>query len=140
MLLNHVRGPTSFESIRSVLGELGLVETDRSLDEALTEATTFQMPSALRRMFATIIVFCEYTNIRVLWDKHVEALGEDYHRVHANSAYVEQLVLRDIADIVRSMGKDIKSYGLPNIDESGGFTTMETLSLFLLINNNKQFC
>ena len=98
------------------------------------------MPSALRRMFATIIVFCEYTNIRVLWDKHVEALGEDYHRVHANSAYVEQLVLRDIADIVRSMGKDIKSYGLPNIDESGGFTTMETLSLFLLINNNKQFC
>ena len=147
VLLNHVRGSTSFESIRSVKAcfrdaceELGLVETDRSLDEALTEATAFQMPSALRRMFATIIVFCEYTNIRVLWDKHVEALGEDYHRVHANSAYVEQLVLRDIADIVRSMGKDIKSYGLPNIDESGGFTTMETLSLFLLINNNKQFC
>ena len=54
--------------------------------------------------------------------------------------YVEQLVLRDIADIVRSMGKDIKSYGLPNIDESGGFTTMETLSFIFLINNNKQFC
>ena len=47
--------------------------------------------------------------------------------------YVEQLVLRDIADIVRSMGKDIKSYGLPNIDESGGFTTMETLS-FIFFN------
>ena len=99
VLLNHVRGPTSFESIRSVRGvekacfrdaceELGLVETDRSLDEALTEATAFQMPYALRRMFATIIVFCEYTNIYVLWDKHVEALDEDYHRVHANSAYI----------------------------------------------------
>ena len=72
----------------------------------------------------------------------MEALGEDYHRVHANPLYIEQLVLCDIyiADIVRTMGKDFKSYGLPDIDESGGFTTMETLSLFLLINNNKQFC
>ena len=139
MLLNHVRGPTSFDSVRSVCGvvkasfrdaceELGLAETDRSLDEALTEARAFQMPSALRRMFATIIVFCEYTNIRALWDKHVEALGEDYRRVHGNSIYAQQLVLRDIADIVRSMGKDVKSYGLPNIDESGGFTAMEILN------------
>ena len=113
---------------RDACEELGLVETDRSLDEALTEATAFQMPSALRRMFATIIVFCEYTNIRALWDKHVGALGEDYRRVLGNSIYAQQLVLRDIADIVRSMGKDIKSYGLPNIDESGGFTAMEILN------------
>ena len=63
----------------------------------------------------------------------MEALDEDYHRVYANSACVEQLVLRDIADIVCSMGMDIKSYGLPNIDESGGFTTMETLS-FIFFN------
>ena len=70
VLLNHVRGPTSFISIRTVRGvvsptfreccdKLGLVETDRSLDNALSEAVAFQMPCALRRMFATIMVFCE---------------------------------------------------------------------------------
>jgi len=85
VLLNHVRGATSYESLRTVRGVLcstfrdaceviGLVKTDKTLDDALTEATTFKMPYALRRLFATIIVFGEYTNIRALWDKHFEAM------------------------------------------------------------------
>ena len=52
VLLNHVRGPTSFISIRIVRGvvsptfrecceKLGLVETDRSLGNALSEAVAF---------------------------------------------------------------------------------------------------
>ena len=83
VLLNHVQDPTSFISIRTVRGvvsptfrecceKLGLVEIDRSLENALSEVVAFQMPCALRRMFATIMVFCEYTNIRTLWDKHFE--------------------------------------------------------------------
>ncbi|XP_039780730.1 uncharacterized protein LOC120648010 [Panicum virgatum] len=121
VLLNHVRGPASFISIRTVRGvvspifrecceKLGLVETDRSLDNALSEAIVFQMPCALRRMFATIMVFCEYTNIRTLWDKYFESMVEDYVHVHGNSSCVEQFVLRDIADILSSMGKDIRKY------------------------------
>ena len=131
VLLNHVRGPTSFISIRTVRGvvsptfrecceKLGLVETDSSLDNALSEAVTFQMPRALRRMFATIMVFyCEYTNIRALWDKHYESMAEDYRHVHGNSLIVEQFVLRDIADILSSIGKDIRNYGLPSMQLSG---------------------
>jgi hypothetical protein len=30
-----------------------------------------------------------------------------------------QLVLRDIEDIITSMGKGIRSYGLPQLDEYG---------------------
>ena len=130
VLLNHVRGPTSFISIRTVRGavsptfrecceKLGLVETDRSLDNALREAVAFQMTCALRRMFATIMVFYEYTNIRTLWDKHFESMAEDYVRVHGNSSSVEQFVLRDIADILSSMGKNIRNYGLPHMHQSG---------------------
>jgi hypothetical protein len=88
VLLNHVRGATSFKDMRTVVGvtyftfreaceKRGIIETDRSIDDCLTEATTFQMPSALRRLFATILVLCEATNIRGLWDKHKDALGED---------------------------------------------------------------
>ena len=125
-----MRGATSFARIRTVRDVvnptfreacemLGLVETDKSLDDALTEATSFQMPCALRKMFAFIIIFCEYTNIRGLWDKHFESMAEDYRRTHGSSKSVVQLVLRDISDIVRSLGKDIKYCRLPDLDESG---------------------
>ena len=94
-------------TFRECCEKFGLVETGRSLD------------NALRRMFATIMVFCEYTNIRTLWDKHFESMVEDYVRVHENTSSVEQFVLRDIADILSSMGKDIRNYGLPHMHQSG---------------------
>ncbi|XP_062208911.1 uncharacterized protein LOC133910581 [Phragmites australis] len=130
VLLNHVRGTTSYENLRTVHGKtcstfreacemIGLVETDRSLDECLAESTTFHMPCALRRLFATIIVFCEATNIRGLWENHFEAMSQDYRRTHNDAAMVEQLVLRDIRNVVHSMGKDVRNYGLPEVDDSG---------------------
>ncbi|XP_066310922.1 uncharacterized protein [Miscanthus floridulus] len=70
VLLNNVAGATSYEHLRTVDGVLlplfceaaerrGLIEEDNTLDECLTEATLFQMPSSLRRLFATILVFYE---------------------------------------------------------------------------------
>jgi hypothetical protein len=132
VLLNHVRGATSFEDLRTVSGTMystfreacekrGLVETDKSHDDCLNEASTFQMPSALRRLFATILVFCEVTDIRALWDNHKTAMSEDYSRGNTNTATVEQMVLRDIRDLLHSMGKDITEYGLPEIIDIGIF-------------------
>uniref|UniRef100_C6JRR4 ATP-dependent DNA helicase n=1 Tax=Sorghum bicolor TaxID=4558 RepID=C6JRR4_SORBI len=83
------------------------------------EATTFQMSCALRRLFATILVFCEATNVRALWDKHKEALDEDFSRDNSNTSIVEQMVLKDVRDILYSMGKDIRDYGLPPICDEG---------------------
>ena len=62
-LLLHVPGATSFEDIRMVDGVLadnfqqacrlrGLVQDDNEWRQALTEASTFQMPSQLRSMFS----------------------------------------------------------------------------------------
>ncbi|XP_071677067.1 uncharacterized protein [Lolium perenne] len=95
VLLNHVRGATSYENLKTVNGKQcanfrescekrGLIETDKTLDDCLTESATFQMPYALRRLFATILVFCEVTNIRSLWDNHLEAMSEDYRRSQPN--------------------------------------------------------
>ncbi|XP_051220370.1 uncharacterized protein [Lolium perenne] len=127
VLMNHVRGATSFQDLKSVNGRpcmtfrescerRGLIETDKSIDDCLTEAATFQMPYALRRLFATILVFCEVTQIRSLWEKHLESMSEDYRRNQPNQAALEQMVLRDIRDLVHSMGKDISSYGLLDLD------------------------
>jgi hypothetical protein len=48
----------------------GLVDTDASLDKCLEETAKWQMPYSLRRLFAIIMVFCEASYIRYLWDKH----------------------------------------------------------------------
>ena len=77
------------------------------------------MPCALRRLFATILVFYEATNIRGLWDKHKDALGEDFRWDNNNTSAVEQMVLGDIRDMVHSMRKDIRDYGLPPICDEG---------------------
>uniref|UniRef100_A0A453NDY7 ATP-dependent DNA helicase n=1 Tax=Aegilops tauschii subsp. strangulata TaxID=200361 RepID=A0A453NDY7_AEGTS len=117
-----------------------------------TEAGTFQMPTALRRLFATILVFCEATQIRQLWDKHLASMSEDYRRTQSNEAALEQMVLRDIRDLLQSMGKDIKLYGLPDLVDADGSSNFdntevteerqvkvdqEHLDLFSCLNNEQ---
>jgi len=133
VLLNHVRGPTSFEDLKTVAGILcstfrescekrGLIETDNTIDDCLVEAATFQMPYALRRLFATVLVHCEATRIRALWEKHKESMAEDYSRNQCNSELVEQMVLRDIRDLLQSMGKDIKNFDLPELSDAADYS------------------
>lgn len=110
----------TYPSFRLAAEKRGLIETDKTIHDCMLEATNFQMPSALRRLFATILVFCEATNIREMWDKHLDSMSEDYQRNQPNKHLVEQRVLRDIRDLLHSMGKDISSYGLPDIEEGPG--------------------
>uniref|UniRef100_A0A8I6WJ47 ATP-dependent DNA helicase n=1 Tax=Hordeum vulgare subsp. vulgare TaxID=112509 RepID=A0A8I6WJ47_HORVV len=136
VLLSHLRGATSFDDLKTVNGKLcgsfreacehlGLTEHDMTLDDCMTEAATFQMPCALRRFFATILVFCEETQIRQLWDKHLASMCEDYRHTQSNEVALEQMVLRDIRDLLQSMGKDIKSYGLPVLVDIYGDSDVE---------------
>uniref|UniRef100_K3YL66 ATP-dependent DNA helicase n=3 Tax=Setaria italica TaxID=4555 RepID=K3YL66_SETIT len=128
VLLNHVKGATCYEDLRTVDGKIlpsfreaaerrGLIEADNTLDDCLTEAELFRMPSSLRRLFATILVFCEPHDIRALWNNHIEAMSEDYRRNCKNARTVEQMVLINIREMLQSMGKDIRSFPLPEIDE-----------------------
>lgn len=129
VLLNHVTGATSYKDLMTVDNEVlpsfreaaerrGLIEADDTLDDCLAEAETFQMPSALRRLFATILVFCEPSDVRGLWDKHLEAMSEDYRRTKVSTQVVQNMILIDIRNMLQSMGKDITSFPLPKIDEA----------------------
>jgi hypothetical protein len=84
-------GATSFVCLRTVDGKLlptfreaaqrrGLTEEDNTLNESLTEATGWMMPYALQRLVATILVFCEPSDVFGLWEKHKQAMSEDYRR------------------------------------------------------------
>ncbi|XP_020271151.1 uncharacterized protein LOC109846336 [Asparagus officinalis] len=126
LLLNHVRGPTSWEYLLTVDGiayksfkeaaqKRGLLEADDSISDCLVEATTFQMPYALRRLFAIILVYCQPSNVRKLWNDHFEAMAEDFkggvdeYMLPARVAWT----LKSISLFLESMGKHIADYDLP---------------------------
>ncbi|ONL99141.1 Helicase [Zea mays] len=126
LLLNHVTGATSYADLRTVDGDTlptfreaaqrrGLLEADDTIDECLNEAAIYQMPSALRRLFATILVYCEPNDVAELWQRHLDSMSEDYHCSTQSKIHVQQMVLIDIRNILQSMGKDIKTFPLPAI-------------------------
>jgi hypothetical protein len=89
------------------------------LDKCLEEAAKWQMSYSLRWLFPIIMVFCEAANIHFLWDKHFESLSEDYRHTVGNIKCVQQMILRDLDNIVSATDKDIHDYGLPELDDQG---------------------
>jgi ATP-dependent DNA helicase PIF1 len=129
VLLNHVSGAISYDDLRTVNGVIlptfreaterrGLIEADNSLDECMAEAPLYQMSSSLRRLFAIILVFYEPSDVRGLWNRHLDAMLEDYQRNIQSTSVVEQMVLIDIRNLLHSMSKDIKSFPLPDINDT----------------------
>ncbi|XP_077222124.1 uncharacterized protein LOC143855967 [Tasmannia lanceolata] len=129
LLLNHIRGATSFTSLLTVDGNLcttfkeaaqknGLLEDDNDILFCLQEASTFTMPSSLRRLFATILVFCEPTNVRLLWDAILPHMAEDLRTIsecHTNTRAT--YVLKKLKGILKSMGKKLSKYDLPKLSK-----------------------
>ncbi|XP_023771820.1 uncharacterized protein LOC111920477 [Lactuca sativa] len=127
VLLCHIRGPTCFEDLytvndvrhptfRKAALERGLIETDDSLSECLAEASLFQFPSSLRRLFATILVFCDPGDVRKLWNSHYNALSEDYRRQYDNVERVQNMVLTYINIFLQSMSNKLENFDLPAIN------------------------
>ncbi|XP_066374100.1 uncharacterized protein [Miscanthus floridulus] len=49
-------------------------------------------------------------------------MSKNYSQGNSNTAAVEQMVLRDIRDLIMLMGKDIRNYDLPEVNDSGEFS------------------
>ena len=141
VLLSHVRGPTCFDDLYTVNNELyptfrkaaverGLVETDDNLSQCLTEASLFQFHAALRRLFATILIYCDPGDVRRLWDEHYNSLSEDYSQQCQSYERVKTMVLVDIGVFLQSMGKHLGEFDLPLLNttinlESGGYREVQ---------------
>ena len=89
VLLNHVKEPTGFDNLLTVNGityptfkqaaeQRGLLENYNSIRQCLLEVRDIRMPSTLRRLFATILVFFLPTGVRELWNELYPYMVEDY--------------------------------------------------------------
>ncbi|GFR07595.1 ATP-dependent DNA helicase [Trichonephila clavata] len=107
LLLHHVRGPISFEDLKTVIvrGEdgdileikpcstyteacqvLGLLEDDSHWYKATEEAAVSQSPAQLRNLFAILVAVCGLNKPITLWENHKEDMTEDIlHQARRNN-------------------------------------------------------
>ncbi|KAL5555788.1 hypothetical protein UlMin_038024 [Ulmus minor] len=125
LLLNHIRGATCFQDLRIVNNVLtssfrestflrGLLKSDNNLTIYLEEASLYEMAYTLRRLFVTILAFCEPNDSKKLWEKFHIAMSEDYSQLNISSFDVTNKVLEHHASMLESMGKNINQYHLVN--------------------------
>nr|XP_009804431.1 PREDICTED: uncharacterized protein LOC104249653 [Nicotiana sylvestris] len=71
------------------------------------------MTYSLRRLFATILVYCSPDNPRELWEQFEDSMSEDF-KILANikAKDIHLAVLNHINDILHSMGRDINEFNL----------------------------
>lgn len=93
----NVRGPTSFNSLRTVDGvlcatfreacqRLYLLENDSHWDLTLADATVSAPANQIRTLFVIIIATCHPSNPTALWEKHKDEMVDDiFHRVRTTN-------------------------------------------------------
>ena len=103
LLLTTVKGPVSFEDIKTVNGVicntykkacamLDLLEDDEHWDNTLKEASISISPKKIRELFAMMIFHCGITDIPSLWLNNRECMSEDIlleYRRHNTEEVIE---------------------------------------------------
>lgn len=80
-LLNFVKGPTSFEEIRTVNGvvhptfkdacyAMGLLDDDKEYIDGITEASFWGSAYYLRKLFAMLLISGSISRPEYVWDTH----------------------------------------------------------------------
>ncbi|UYV71113.1 hypothetical protein LAZ67_8001784, partial [Cordylochernes scorpioides] len=101
LFLFHIRGPCSFQSLRTVEGvihttfqmackALGLLEDDSHWNETLKEASICRNAASVRALFSTMLIFCHMSDTLTLWHAHKECMSEDIlHRMRRDMSIPE---------------------------------------------------
>ncbi|KAI8430432.1 hypothetical protein MSG28_000709 [Choristoneura fumiferana] len=139
LLLHEIRGPTSFEALKTVNGvvqpsfkiaclALGLLEDDRHWRAALEEAALCQSPFMMRELFTIMLVFCQMSDPVSLWDTFKRDLSEDFKRQierqiegggeHLMKEVFNKCLLAIEEAYLALGGNNIEEYGLPKPSKS----------------------
>jgi hypothetical protein len=87
---------------------MGLLANNNEWHQALEEAGVWASGRELRDMFASMLMFCEVTNPRQLWDAHWESLSDD----------IEAMTHYEHADPTITLSEDaLKDCALYEIDQ-----------------------
>ncbi|CAK8562420.1 unnamed protein product [Lathyrus sativus] len=72
------------------------------------------MPYALRSLFVLILIFCEPTDVRSLWNEFFTHMTEDYQTTNnVVESVLTNMLLKDLNELLNLHGKKIEDYDLP---------------------------
>ena len=150
MLLHHdhCRGKTSYKDLRTIDGneydtyqsvcrQVGLLSDDQEWTLVLTEAAVTQMCPQIRALYIVILMFCQPSDPRKLFDDFWQDWTDDFKRQGERRGYTfseEQLktmVRLDLQVRLQSHEQDLPNFGLqPMTDEEKqtvqGFVNIES--------------
>ena len=129
-LLNHVRGPTCYEDLKTVDGvvldtfqeacqKLGLLEDDSEIEQGMREACSLRFGDQLILFFGSILEFCRPGDPLSLWKTFKTELF--YHYIHTqklSDKEAENLVLNKLKQQLGRSGCTLKEFKLPEPDNT----------------------
>ncbi|XP_022014702.1 uncharacterized protein LOC110914199 [Helianthus annuus] len=140
MLLGIVRGPRSFEEIKTVDGVVyatfkeacyayGLLNDDKEWNDALSEAKLWASGSQLRELFVTMLLFCEVNRPAQLWAQNWEILSDDilylkrrlfmFPGLHLSDDQLKNYCLIELNELLEKNGKSLSDFtDMPQPDTS----------------------
>ncbi|KAG5589602.1 hypothetical protein H5410_040116 [Solanum commersonii] len=117
LLLMNIRGPKSYEALRTVDGKCyttfreaaekkGLLHSDNNLIDGMSEAVSYQMPYSLRRLFAILLVYCNPEEIESL-NLLFNVTYPDFHTFYSNPSFITSRIIlttkNDFVDEINDM-------------------------------------
>ncbi|KAK4385933.1 hypothetical protein Sango_2717300 [Sesamum angolense] len=112
--VNNLHYPT----FKQAAEKRGFLEEDDSIRQCLIEARAVRMPSALRRLFATILLYCQPTGVRRLWEENYPYMIEDYPSSSStNNVLILNRLLHEINSTLLQHKRSLKEFDLPQITE-----------------------
>ena len=131
MLLNIVKGPQSFEEIRTINNvvyptlksacyALGLLDDDKEWHDTLNQASHWALGKQLRELFVTLLIFCEVANPYKLWTSNWKLLSEDilcqeriilqHENLHLSDSQLQNYALYNIEMLLNKSGRFLKEF------------------------------
>ena len=131
---DHCKGKKSFEDLRTVEGEvcatfkeactkLGLLQDDNEWHQVLMEADYIQNSPALRELYITIVLYCEPSDPRRLFEDHWEKWTDDIAQkaqqrgITLSLEQLKTMVLLDLQRRLQSREKNLRDACLINPTE-----------------------
>ena len=150
LLLHSVRGPLSFNDLRTVDGvlhdtyqsaclALGLLESDEHWRYALLEATTCCTPPQLRKLFVLLLTACDVSNPLGLWEEFRSEMLPDIRHTHQNlhdEDALYNILLHNLQHLMSSNGCTLESYGLPSPSATTVLTPDTTFNMHQVLHSS----
>jgi hypothetical protein len=123
------------------------LQNDEEWDQCLKEAGQIQTGMQLRKLFVTLLLFCEITKPEVLWEKNISALSDDIlFQVRNNTGNmnleltdsdIHNRALYDLQSILSRHGRFLNEF--PNMPIPTAIFDNEQQSTNRLIREEQQY-